>query len=126
MKNQDVQLNVFGEKIIECSCSPMTGFFRSGCCETSADDLGSHTICTLMTEDFLLYSKKHGNDLMTPMTSFGFPGLVGGDRWCLCAPRWQEAYEDNVAPKVFLAATHIGALHHVELDVLKKYAIDLS
>ena len=104
----------------------MTGFFRSGSCETSVDDFGSHTICTLMTEDFLLYSKKHGNDLLTPMSSFGFPGLVDGDRWCLCAPRWQEAYEDNVAPKVFLGATHIGALQYVELDILKKYAIDLS
>ena len=120
------QLNIFGEPIEECSCSPMTGFFRTGCCETSDLDKGSHTVCTVLTADFLQYSFNKGNDLITPVDEFKFPGLVAGNKWCLCAPRWQEALEAGYAPRVLLTATHIKALDYINLEDLKKYAIDLS
>jgi len=120
------QLNIFREPIEECSCSPMTGFFRTGCCETSGLDKGSHTVCTVLTADFLQYSFNKGNDLITPVEEFKFPGLVAGNKWCLCAPRWQEALEAGYAPRVILTATHIKALDYINLEDLKKYAIDLS
>ena len=120
------QLNIFGEPIEECSCSPMTGFFRTGCCETSGLDKGSHTVCTVLTADFLQYSFNKGNDLITPVDEFKFPGLVAGNKWCLCAPRWQEALEAGHAPRVILTATHIKALDYINLEDLKEYAIDLS
>lgn len=120
------QLNIFGEKIEECSCSPMTGFFRTGCCDTSAIDKGSHTVCTVLTNNFLQYSFGKGNDLITPVAEFKFPGLKEGDKWCLCAPRWQEALEDGFAPRVILAATHLKALDYIDLEDLKKLALDLS
>jgi len=88
----------------------MTGFYRDGCCNTGREDIGSHTVCTVMTSEFLDFSKARGNDLSTPLPDFGFPGLKPGDRWCLCAPRWQEAFEANQAPRVALRATHEGAL----------------
>lgn len=118
--------NVLGTKLEICSLSPMTGFFRNGCCDTSREDVGSHTVCVVMTREFLAFSKAAGNDLSTPMPEYGFAGLNPGDRWCLCAPRWQEAFEAGNAPQVVLRATHEGALQHCELADLKKHAIDLS
>ena len=119
-------LNVFGEPLKECSNSPKTGFFRNGCCDTSDEDVGSHTVCVIMTEDFLKYSTSVGNDLSTPMPAIGFPGLNPGDNWCLCAPRWQQAYEAGSAPKVLLSATHQGALEYVDLENLKNFAVDIN
>ncbi len=120
------QKNVFGEPIRTCSDAPKTGFFRDGCCNTGPQDFGSHTVCVVMTAEFLEYSKKAGNDLSTPMSEYGFPGLKAGDRWCLCAARWQQAFEAGMAPKVVLSATHEAALRIVSLTDLKRYAIDLS
>jgi uncharacterized protein (DUF2237 family) len=104
----------------------MTGFYRNGCCDTGIDDLGSHTVCVVATAAFLEFSKSRGNDLSTPFPEYGFPGLRPGDRWCLCAPRWQEALEAGKAPQVVLRATHEGALQYCRLEDLKRYAIDLS
>lgn len=118
--------NVFGEPLQSCSTAPMTGFFRNGCCDTGLGDAGSHTVCVLMTEEFLQFSKQRGNDLSTPLPEYGFPGLKAGDRWCLCAPRWQEAFQAGRAPRVILRATHQGALSYCSLDDLKRFAIDLS
>jgi len=118
--------NVLGGVLENCSLKPMTGFFRNGCCDTGAEDVGSHTVCVVMTAEFLVFSKSHGNDLSTPVPEYGFPGLVPGDRWCLCAPRWQEALEADSAPRVVLRATHEGALDYCDLADLKRYAIDLS
>jgi uncharacterized protein (DUF2237 family) len=106
--------------------APLTGFFRNGCCDTSSQDVGSHTVCVVMTDGFLAFSKARGNDLSTPMPEFGFAGLKPGDRWCLCAPRWQEAFEAGQAPKVVLRATHQGALDYCTLADLKRHAIDLA
>ena len=118
--------NVLGGTLDTCSIKPMTGFFRNGCCDTSAEDFGSHTVCVVMTAEFLAFSKSQGNDLSTPMPEFGFAGLKPGDRWCLCAPRWQEALEARQAPRVVLRATHEGALEYCTLADLKRYAIDLA
>jgi len=118
--------NVLGGVLDICSTKPMTGFFRNGCCDTSAEDVGSHTVCAVMTAEFLAYSKAAGNDLSTPRPEFGFAGLKPGDRWCLCAPRWQEALEANRAPRVVLRATHEGALAYCALADLKRLAIDLA
>jgi uncharacterized protein (DUF2237 family) len=118
--------NVLGGKLELCSLKPMTGFFRDGCCNTGPEDRGSHTVCAVMTAEFLAFSKAAGNDLSTPMEEYGFPGLKPGDRWCLCAPRWQEALEAEAAPRVVLRATHMGALEHCELADLKRFAIDLA
>jgi uncharacterized protein (DUF2237 family) len=118
--------NVFGGPLESCSTKPMTGFFRNGCCDTGPEDMGSHTVCVVMTEAFLKFSKSAGNDLSTPMPDFGFPGLQPGDRWCLCAPRWQEALEAGQAPRVVLRATHEGALQYCSLTDLKRLAIDLA
>ena len=118
--------NVLGDALHPCSIKPMTGFFRNGCCDTSREDVGSHTVCAVMTAEFLAFSKATGNDLSTPMPDFGFPGLKPGDRWCLCAPRWQEALDAGQAPRVVLRATEAGALDHCELADLKRLAIDLS
>ena len=118
--------NVLGGVLENCSIKPMTGFFRNGCCDTGAEDVGSHTVCVVMTAEFLAFSRSSGNDLSTPMPEYGFPGLVPGDRWCLCAPRWQEALEADSAPRVVLRATHEGALDYCALADLKRYAIDLS
>jgi uncharacterized protein (DUF2237 family) len=118
--------NVLGGVLASCSEAPVTGFFRNGCCDTSAEDVGSHTVCAVMTAEFLAYSRAAGNDLSTPMPQYGFPGLRPGDRWCLCAPRWQEAMDAGRAPRVVLMATHEGALRYCDLADLKRYAIDLS
>jgi uncharacterized protein (DUF2237 family) len=118
--------NVLGGPIELCSLTPMTGFFRDGCCNTAPADIGSHTVCVVMNAEFLAFSQARGNDLSTPMPEYGFPGLVPGDRWCLCAPRWQEALEAESAPRVVLRATHEGALDFCTLADLKTYAIDLN
>ena len=122
----DESLNVFDEPLLSCSESPVTGFFRDGCCNTSDEDFASHTVCVEVTQDFLDYSRFRGNDLSTPMPDFGFPGLQAGDRWCLCASRWLEAYEQGMAPKIFLTRTHKRALEIVELEKLKEYAADIN
>lgn len=118
--------NVLGGRLEICSLKPMTGFFRNGCCDTNRQDIGSHTVCAVMTAPFLAFSKAAGNDLSTPMPQFGFPGLKPGDRWCLCAPRWAEALNAGKPPQVVLRATHEGALEHCDLEDLKRHAIDLS
>jgi uncharacterized protein (DUF2237 family) len=118
--------NVLGETLESCSLKPTTGFFRNGCCDTSTEDVGSHTVCAVMTAEFLAFSKARGNDLSTPMPELGFPGLVPGDRWCLCAPRWQEAFAAGQAPRVALRATHEGALAYCQLADLKRLAVDLA
>ena len=118
--------NVLGEKLQSCSERPVTGFFRDGCCNTSPEDVGVHTVCVVMTAEFLEYSKVRGNDLSTPVPEFGFPGLQPGDRWCLCAPRWREAFDVGRAPRVVLAATHEASLEFATLADYKKHAIDLS
>lgn len=118
--------NVFGEPVATCSVSPLTGFYRTGSCLTGPDDPGCHAVCAVMTEEFLAFSKARGNDLSTPRPEFGFPGLESGDRWCLCAARWQEAFEAGAAPRVALRATHERALEHVDLEDLKPFAVDLS
>ena len=118
--------NVLGEPLETCSTAPMTGFFLDGCCNTSAEDRGNHTVCASMTDEFLAFSRARGNDLSTPMPDFGFPGLKAGDRWCLCAARWQEAFAAGYAPRVSLRATHEGALAHCGLADLKAHAADLS
>jgi uncharacterized protein len=115
--------NVLGTELLPCSTDPMTGFYRDGCCTTGAGDLGVHVVCAQMTAEFLAYTKAQGNDLSTPVPAFQFPGLKPGDRWCLCAARWQEALEDGVAPPVVLEATHAAAVEHVALADLKEHAI---
>ena len=124
--NRRPSRNVFGEPLLACSTAPVTGFFRNGCCDTAADDVGSHTVCAVMTAEFLEFSRLRGNDLSTPMPEYGFPGLKPGDRWCLCAPRWQEAYDAGQAPRVVLRATHEGALDYCSLANLKAFAVDLA
>lgn len=118
--------NVLGGELQICSLSPVTGFHRDGCCNTGPEDQGSHTVCTAVTAEFLAFSRARGNDLSTPLPEFGFPGLKPGDRWCLCAARWQEALEADAAPRVVLLATHERALEIIALDDLKKYALDLN
>ena len=118
--------NVFDEPLESCSEIPMTGFFRDGCCNTSDEDLGRHTVCTRVTREFLEYSRSQGNDLSTPREEFGFSGLRPGDQWCLCAARWQEALDAGAPPRVVLRATHAATLEIVALDDLKRFAIDLS
>ena len=124
--SDEVHRNVFGEPVAVCSLDPVTGFTRTGACETGPEDPGCHAVCAVMTEAFLDFSRARGNDLSTPRPEFGFPGLEPGDRWCLCAARWQEAFEAGAAPRVVLRATHERALDHVDLADLKPYAIDLS
>ncbi len=118
--------NVLGERLQSCGEAPVTGFYRDGCCNTGADDFGRHTVCALMTAEFLEFSRSRGNDLSTPMPELGFPGLKPGDRWCLCAARWKEALDAGMAPRVVLTATHEATLELVALDDLKRHAIDLS
>ncbi len=115
--------NVLGTELLPCSTDPMTGFYRDGCCTTGGGDMGVHVVCAQMTAEFLAYTKAQGNDLSTPMPAFQFPGLKPGDRWCLCAARWQEALEAGVAPPVVLEATHAAAVEHVSLAALETYAI---
>ena len=123
--NEDDQLNIFNEPLEACSFDPVTGFFRSGCCETSELDAGSHTVCAMMTEEFLKFSKSKGNDLSTPVPAFDFPGLNSGDRWCLCAARWLEAYEAGSAPSIIARATHRRALEIIPMEVMKEFSLDI-
>lgn len=116
--------NVLGTELKPCSLDPMTGFFRNGCCETSHEDVGMHTVCAVMTADFLAYSRSVGNDLSTPLPEAGFPGLRPGDRWCLCAPRWKEALDAGAAPQVVLDSTHEETLAIVPLGILKDHAAE--
>lgn len=119
----ETALNVLGQELLPCSNAPLTGFFRNGCCETGPDDLGLHTVCAVMTAEFLAFSRRAGNDLSTPRPDLHFPGLKPGDRWCLCAPRWKEALDAGAAPGVVLEATHEETLAIVTLDVLRAYAV---
>lgn len=118
--------NVLGGPLDICSIKPMTGFTRNGCCEAHPQDPGSHTVCVVVSADFLAFSKAVGNDLSTPIPEFGFPGLKPGDRWCLVAARWQQALEGGFPPRVVLRATHEEALQFVDLADLKRHAIDLN
>ncbi|MCM8595029.1 DUF2237 family protein [Accumulibacter sp.] len=120
------QRNILGGILGSCSERPLTGFFRDGCCNTSDDDLGSHTVCVVVTAEFLDFSKARGNDLSTPRPEFRFPGLKPGDRWCLCAARWREALHAGKAPRVVLNATNEACLLIVGLDDLKHHAVDLN
>ncbi len=114
--------NVFGDPMISCSTSPLTGFFRDGCCNTGPEDTGMHLVCAEMTADFLAFSKDAGNDLSTPMPQYGFAGLKPGDRWCLCVTRWKDALNAGMAPKVVLEACHLSTLEWVTMDELKAHA----
>jgi hypothetical protein len=124
MPMKEPSVNVLGGTLQPCSTNPLTGFFRNGCCDTGPADHGQHTVCALMTAEFLAFSKYLGNDLSTPHPEFGFKGLKPGDQWCLCAGRFLQAHEEGAAPQVRLAATHARALEVVPLDVLKTYASD--
>ena len=117
------QKNVLGGALIPCSVEPMTGFFRDGCCHTSPEDIGSHTVCAVMTNDFLSFSKAAGNDLTTPRAEYGFPGLKPGDSWCLCAARWEQARRAGAAPNVILSATNAACLSVVALEDLRAHAV---
>lgn len=123
IKTDSVARNVLGQPLVACSFIPLTGFFRDGCCKTGPEDVGSHLVCAVMTDEFLHYSQEAGNDLSTPRPQWRFPGLVAGDQWCLCIQRWKEAYIAGVAPKIKLESTHIHALEVVKLEILKVYAI---
>lgn len=118
-------LNVLGGPLEPCSTSPLTGFFRDGCCNTGAEDMGLHIVCAQVTRKFLEFAREQGNDLITPVPDFGFPGLKPGDRWCVCAGTWRQAYEAGVAPPVILSATHEETLAIIPLDALKEYALDM-
>jgi uncharacterized protein (DUF2237 family) len=118
--------SVFGRPLEPCSGRPKTGFFRDGCCNTSAEDSGAHVVCAQMTAEFLAFSRARGNDLSTPAPQHGFPGLRPGDRWCLCAARWKEALDAGCAPPIFLGRTHERMLDYVSFDELKRYALDLN
>jgi uncharacterized protein (DUF2237 family) len=117
-----VAKNVLGNDLVPCGFDPVTGFYRDGCCETGSEDVGVHVVCAVMTAEFLAFSAAHGNDLSS--SNFGFPGLVPGDRWCLCASRWQEAFEAGAAPPVFLQGTHARALEWCSLEDLRAHAVN--
>jgi uncharacterized protein (DUF2237 family) len=123
---ESMSKNVLGTQLQACCTTTMTGFYRNGRCETGPNDAGVHVVCAQVTDAFLQYSKSRGNDLMTPFPAYGFAGLKAGDKWCLCASRWREAYEAGVAPPVFLASTHENALMFVSLEALQKNAIDFK
>lgn len=120
--SRDPDTNVVGGALLPCSSDPVSGFYRDGCCATGPEDIGSHTVCAVMTAEFLRFSAAAGNDLSTPRPDWGFPGLSPGDRWCLCAARWQEAHDAGCAPAVALAATHARALEVVAIDDLIAHA----
>lgn len=118
MKNK----NIFGEPLITCSMKPKTGFFRDGCCNTDSTDVGEHTVCIVATEEFLSFSKSVGNDLSTPLPQYMFDGVKPGEKWCLCAKRWLEAYQNNCAPQIILEATNETLLEYISMDILISYA----
>ena len=119
------ELNVLGKPLEPCGTDPMTGFFRDGCCSTGPEDVGSHTVCAVMTREFLDHQLAVGNDLVTPRPEWSFPGLQPGDRWCVVAVRWAQAYDDGAAAPVVLASTHERSLQVIPLDVLQKHAVDV-
>ena len=124
--NMENQKNVLGTELEICGTDPLTGFFRDGCCNTGNGDTGTHTVCAIVDTKFLEYSKRMGNDLITPRPEYGFEGLKNGDSWCLCALRWEEARKANCAPRVKLTATNIRTLDYIKLDDLKEHQIDLN
>ena len=124
--SQSNATNVLGEPLAGCCTAPITGFYRDGFCRTGAADIGRHVVCAVVSDEFLEFSASRGNDLSTPRPEFDFPGLKAGDRWCLCAARWAEAFEAGVAPRVALTATDEAALEIIDLPALKAHAIDLS
>lgn len=124
--SQAESLNVLGLELEVCGNDPLTGFYRDGNCATGKNDVGSHTVCVKVTEEFLTFSQENGNDLSTPVPEYDFPGLKPGDKWCVCATRWRQAFEAGAAPSVYILATHQKTLKYIELDDLKKHAIDLS
>ena len=119
-----LSINVYGKELETCCDNPKTGFFRNGMCDTCKEDIGIHTVCILATEDFLVFSEAVGNDLSTPRPEFNFPGLNPGNRWCLCAMRWKEAYEQGKAPPIFLESTHEATLKLVDFNILQQYAVN--
>lgn len=121
-----IQKNVYGKPLLACSVEPMTGYFRNGCCDTDETDRGMHTVCVVVTKEFLAFSRAAGNDLSTPHPEYDFPGLQAGDRWCLCALRWLEAHENGRAPRVVLEATNAATLEVVPLEILEDYALKAS
>ena len=121
-----MQLNVLGGHLDPCCMNPMTGFYRDGLCNTGIDDQGIHTVCVEVNDAFLAYSKKVGNDLSTPYPHYDFPGLKAGNRWCLCAERWLQAYKDKIAPPVVLSSTNMKTLEYIPLEVLMAFALDLE
>jgi uncharacterized protein len=116
--------NVLGTELRPCSSAPLTGFYRTGCCDTGPEDVGAHVVCARMTAEFLTFSRERGNDLSTPVHAAEFPGLSPGDQWCLCAQRWKEALDAGVAPPVVLTATHQRVLQYVTLEELVRHSID--
>ena len=122
LKQRKMEKNIFGEPLQSCCSKPMTGYFRDGLCRTISDDTGTHTVCAIMTKDFLEFSALKGNDLITPMPYYQFPGLKEGDKWCLCVSRWIEAEKEGKAPKLILEATHEKTLEYTSIDTLIKYA----
>lgn len=118
--------NIFGEELIPCGLDPITGFYRDGCCDTGPEDHGSHTVCVAVTDSFLAYTRSVGNDLSTAAPAFGFPGLNAGDRWCLCASRWLQAYNAGHAPRVYVRSTHEAALRIIPMETLTSMAADLN
>lgn len=124
MKSKKEALNVLGEPLEHCSCDPMTGYLRDGLCNTTPDDFGTHVVCAVLTQEFLNYSASKGNDLMTPIPQYNFPGLKAGDKWCLCVSRWKQAERANCAPLVILKATNWVALNYVPLELLLTYAFE--
>ncbi len=123
---QHESLNVYDEVLESCCEHPVTGFFRDGCCNTADEDYGMHTVCVEVTDEFLQFSQRMGNDLSTPHPEFNFPGLQAGDRWCLCASRWLQAHQAGCAPRVHIRSTHKRTLEIVDLKLLKQYAVDLQ
>jgi len=121
MSAQEIARNVLGEPLSPCSFEPLTGFYRDGCCKTGPDDVGSHLVCAIMSDEFLQFSYARGNDLITPRPEWRFAGLQAGDQWCLCMSRWLEALEAGCAPKIKLESTHLKALERVDLETLKRY-----
>ena len=126
INEENTPQNVFGEPIAVCSTAPMTGFYRDGCCQTDEYDHGTHTVCAVMTDEFLQFSKNRGNDLSTPRPEYSFPGLKSGDRWCVCVSRWLEAHQAGLAPMLVLKATHIKTLRYISLEELKPYDSSFS
>jgi uncharacterized protein (DUF2237 family) len=120
------QINVLGTELQPCSYDPLTGYYRTGCCENRGDDPGLHVVCVIATDEFLVYSASVGNDLATPMPQYGFAGIKPGDQWCLCASRWQEAFVAGAAPQVRLMSTHVSALEYISLADLRAHAVDVT